>query len=83
MKYKTLMKALEKFHRAEGDDVCTVVGLLGDLNGMSVDLAEYPNLRKENLKNLKAYIEVLEFNGVQYLISDWEKVRAKLLEGAK
>lgn len=75
MKYATLVKALDEYTDAAGDDPGAVLTLLGDLDA----LINYPDLGGKSIR--EAYIEVLEYKGVRYLISDWDKVKKQLLKG--
>ena len=80
MKYKTLISALNDYKNAQGTSVGSLIELLSSLEDMRVDYSAYPSLHEENLQNLKAHLEVLEYHGAEYLISDWHEVVRDLLE---
>lgn len=74
MKFKTLVKSLDEYTDAGGGAIGSMLELIGDLDLF----LSHPDMEQRGL--YKAYIEVLEYKGVRFLISDWGKVKKELLK---
>ena len=74
MRYTTVVKALNEYTDAAGGAAGSMLELIGDLDLFLT----HPDIGQKSLR--KAYIEVLEYKGARFLISDWGKVKKQLLE---
>ena len=74
MKFKTIVKALDEYTDAGGGAIGSMLELIGDLDLF----LSHPDMEQNSL--YKSYIEVLEYKGARFLISDWGKVKKELLK---